>query len=101
VSLEYNEKNLMHAWCKTLACTKIGQAENPSGCAELQPKEVKKTVPEPMQDAYPTALHLCAIRVCTNKPYLWQVASIMPEIDDTTTFEELFADWFTIAVRPT
>jgi hypothetical protein len=94
---ELNEENLKEAYCKVIACTGIGAAED--NCDEVFPKLVKVVVPEPMHDDYPAKLLACAINICTNKPYGWVVQNEEPSIGDTTTFQSLWSEWFTHVVH--
>jgi hypothetical protein len=86
-----NEPNLRQAYCKAIARTGIGAAEK--DCDGVLPQTVKHVVPQPMQDAYPETLLVSLVHVCTHEPYSWLVTDEEPEIQDSTTFEDLWLSW--------
>ena len=92
MACELNEENLKKAYRETLACTGIGKAINK--CDEMLPELVKKVVPEAMHKSYPAQLLACAVKICTNEPYKWTVKNEEPIIDNSTTFEYLWYNWF-------
>jgi hypothetical protein len=95
---ELNEENLKEAYCKVIACTGIGAAED--NCDEVFPKLVKVVVPQPMHDDYSAKLLACAIKICTNEPYGWRVTEREPDIKDNTSFADLYESWFREIVWP-
>lgn len=98
MSSEFNEENLKEAYCKVVACTGIGAVDK--NCQDVLEKQVKVAVPESMHEDYPARILGCANQVCTTEPYLWRVTQREPVIEDDTTFDEIFKNWFKRVVRP-
>jgi hypothetical protein len=98
MALDLTEENLKKAYCASLLCTGIGAAA--SQCDSVMPQIVKKVVPQIMQDDFPTRLLVCATKVCSGEPYGWRVVQSVPTLGDTTTFQQLFDEWFKTIVRP-
>ena len=96
---DLNEENLKEAFFKVLVCTSIGQAES-SKREELLNVNVKKSVPESMHESYSSKLLGCAIKICVDNPYVWQVTHKEPTISENTTFGTLYESWFIRIVWP-
>ncbi len=82
---------MKEAYCKVIASTGIGAAED--NCDEIFPKLIKVVVPQPMHDDYPAKLLASATEICANEPYSWVVKKEEPTIDENTTFQSLWSDW--------
>jgi len=92
------EQKLKEAFCKALACTGIGAAEN--NCDEVLPQVVKHVVPQDQHSDFPVRFLACVTKVCTGDPYKWRVDQKVPDSSDTTTFQELYDGWFKDIVWP-
>lgn len=95
---EVNEKNLKEAFCKAIAKTGVGAAEN--DCDKVISELVNVTVPEFMHRDYPVKLKAAVVFICTSEPYGWTVNDETPTIDDDTTFGSLYEDWLKKIIFP-
>jgi len=89
---EINEENAREAICRVLSCIGIGAAEE--NCEEMFERNTLVAVPAAMHNDLPDRLLGCAVNVCTDEPFEWTVEQTAPEIDEETTFEHLYQDWF-------
>jgi hypothetical protein len=92
MSAEFSTTNLKNAFFKTLAHTGLSVFE--SNGEQYLPAKVLVTIPAIMQNEFPKNLLQCAIIICKKTPFLWNVQDTLPNITDTTTFQELFDNWF-------
>lgn len=90
------EEKLKEAFGKVLVATGLGAAANDLDA--LLPQNVWKVVPEAMHKDYPAKLLEATKAICTKAPYGWTVDELAPEIDDETTFGDLYNDWFTAII---
>ena len=93
MGLDLNEENAKDAYCRVLAATGIGAAVN--DCDDILPQIVWVVVPADMHEDYPARLLAAAIQICTDEPYEWTVEDTEPEIDEESTFESVWEEWFT------
>lgn len=89
---ELNGANALEAYCGVIACTGVGAAA--SNCSVVLPKIIKVTVPQEEHDTYPERLLECAKQICAGEPYGWSVEDKTPSVEDDTTFQDLFDEWF-------
>jgi hypothetical protein len=91
---ELNEQNAKEAYCTVLAATGIGGAVN--NCDDVLPQIVWVVVPADMHEDYPARLLAAAIQICTDEPYEWTVENVEPEIDEESSFQSVYDEWFTL-----
>lgn len=57
-------------------------------------QKVLVLVPTEKRDNIADELLLCMGKVCSTAPYDWDIKDTVPNIQDSTTFEDLFNGWF-------
>lgn len=88
----FPEEKLYEAYCKIVACTGVGAF---IACEkENFEKVILISIPENMHSEFSSNLLQCAINICTNEPYYWQVDNKQPEINSNTTYKDLYNNWF-------
>jgi hypothetical protein len=89
---KFNSINRHNAFFRTLAHTGLSAFETDG--EQYLPDKVLVTIPAIMQNEFPQNLLQSAIYICNKTPFLWNVQDTLPNITDTTTFQELFDNWF-------
>lgn len=89
---ELTPANRLKAYAAVLDA--LGMGATAQGCAALMPMKVLHSVPSKMHSDLPHRLLAAATAVCCAPPYSWGIKRIEPTIDQGTTFQSLFDEWF-------
>ncbi len=91
---ELTMENAKAAFLDVLAKIRI-DVEGAGGWDLLSEKKILVITPLEFHDILPNRLLQSVKSVCQNEPYSWDVVERDPEINDDTTLQSLFDDWFT------
>jgi len=89
---EISEEKLKSAFFRTLV--HLGLTIFETEYEKYFSNKILLTVPLEKQKQFPRKLRQSAVYICTRSPYQWRVDDSTPQINDNTTFEDLYNQWF-------
>ncbi len=87
---EFNDDNIKSAYLKTLKSV----WDNFDNIENIFSEKVLEKIPADLHWELPNVLYLKTKEICSDAHQNWKVKYVIPEINENTTFEDLYEKWF-------